>query len=155
MSLESWKREFYPVEANQVSKEEAVEHSIRKWRGLTKTALKKHNLAKNNHDAAIRSLKNLFADLRINTSTCALCAHYFNKDEDTIACVRCPLYLVRERIRCDCFDPVPDSAEDDPYHAFTRTGNPRPMLKWLRRALKWEKPGQRQKNRKAERGKGK
>lgn len=40
MSLKTWKLEFYPVEASTVSKEDALDHSLRKWEGLTEENLK-------------------------------------------------------------------------------------------------------------------
>ena len=44
MSLESWKSEFYPVDASECGKShrEQIEHSLRKWRGATKENAAKH-----------------------------------------------------------------------------------------------------------------
>lgn len=32
MTLKSWKDEFYPKEAHETSKEEAVDHCLNKWK---------------------------------------------------------------------------------------------------------------------------
>lgn len=52
MSSETWLEEFYPVTAAECAegaKGDAlvlVDHSLRKWRGATKTALRKHKIEK-------------------------------------------------------------------------------------------------------------
>lgn len=44
MSLITWKAKFYPEPANaRMSKRDALLHSLRKWEGLTKENLKKHD----------------------------------------------------------------------------------------------------------------
>lgn len=41
MSLAAWKAEHYPVDAANVPAEEAVAHSLRKWRGLRPRVLER------------------------------------------------------------------------------------------------------------------
>lgn len=50
-------------------------------------------------------------------------------------CKRCPLAIVRGGVQCDIDRP---GEVGSPYYSFTGEGNPRPMLKWLRRARKFE-----------------
>lgn len=46
MSMRSWKKEYYPVEAAKVPKELAVVASLRKWIGLRLDNLQRHGLVK-------------------------------------------------------------------------------------------------------------
>ena len=45
MSIESWKAEFYPTPADEASKDQAIAHSLRKWEGLRKENLDRHELS--------------------------------------------------------------------------------------------------------------
>lgn len=119
MSLESWKQEFYPVEAKSCPKELAVEHSLRKWRGLTEENLKRHGLDRDGS----RLLDEDDEFLGIDSDSCALCWHH----STTTTCPSCPL-AARRGIRCDI------SLRDEsgsPYHAFTKAGDPMPMIRLL------------------------
>ena len=51
MSLKTWKKEFYPISASRVRKDAiaAIEHSLRKWRGLTKDQMKRHGVGVSNY----------------------------------------------------------------------------------------------------------
>jgi hypothetical protein len=124
MSLASWKKEFYSIEAKECSKEKALDHSIRKWTGLLKSNLKKHKVEK----IYERVIDGSGDTLYINVSSCALCCYFV-----VLACSDCPLCEVRGQTRCDTATPIEGQ---DPYHAFTRYGDARPMLKWLKRAKK-------------------
>ena len=100
MSIETWKKEFYPKKfirnhftttaASEPTKEvtlEALNHSTQKWTGTTP-----ENLAK--HDVYFQQLKLFAIDESIDTTpcfsfnvnTCALCTLYFWDD-----CEGCPL----------------------------------------------------------------
>jgi len=45
MTIKTWKEEFYKVKpSKRMSKVEAIQHSLLKWQGLTKSNLKKHGV---------------------------------------------------------------------------------------------------------------
>ena len=113
MSLETWKKEFYFVDARVVPVEQAVQHSLRKWIGLRSENLEKHGLCIDG--------KRIYGDdgrLFISESSCALCRYYI---EDY--CCQCPLYAVLGR---PC-----DSSSSSPYQQFVLNGNPEPMIEAL------------------------
>lgn len=85
MSIETWKKEFYPVEACDVPTEEALDASILKWRGVLDTHLKKHKLTRNGITIIGAPEEDCF---ELNADTCALCTHYIDEN-----CEGCPLYL--------------------------------------------------------------
>lgn len=132
MSIETWKKEFYPVEANEVNKKDAIQHSLTKWLGLTKKNLEKHGLR--SHCSCLLakepcSYKVLFV---VDDCSCALC-HYYNMDEDTDVkpCKNCPLvknHFVSSN-GCGRGD------EDDIYCQFSEIDNPLPMIKALKFCL--------------------
>ena len=124
MSLATWKAEFYPIPASRVSKKNALAHSLRKWQGLTKAALKRHGL--------IRDDYGIFGEDRgfyVDSDTCALC-HFWISD---VGCIACPLAIVRSGVRCDSEMAGEKLA---PWEAFAETGDARPMISWLKRAIK-------------------
>lgn len=111
MSAATWIDEFYPEPAEDVAREEALDHSIRKWSGLTLSALSAHDL-----DAA---------PIPINADTCALCIHYF--PNGGFKCQGCPLFDVLGR-PCYALDPNTDNG---PFEAWTNYEDPGPMLEAL------------------------
>ncbi len=62
MSLESWKKEFYPTRAADVKTlDEALTHTERKWEGLRPENLERHGLRKHMTASTIRmSTKSVF-----------------------------------------------------------------------------------------------
>lgn len=139
MSIESWKKEFYPVEASKVSKKNALLHSIQKWSGLTKKAVKLHKLTIIGGDLYAKDQYSFST----TSSTCALCLYYYSREQIPY-CGSCPLSLVRGSVPCDCYMSDIDNTGRSPFHAFQVNGNTRPMLKWLRRALKFEQATKKQ-----------
>ncbi len=125
MSLATWKKEFYPVPADKVNKNKAVDHSLRKWKGLTRTNLRKHGVKQNTEDG--RSIFAKDGVFGITTESCALCKHYFESDGK---CPKCPLSIVRGGISCDAAS-LRGINTSDPYGKF-RKGNPQPMISWLK-----------------------
>jgi len=127
MSLATWKKEFYPIPARKVKKAEALAHSLRKWQGLTKAALKRHRL--------IRDSYGIFGEDRgfyIDSDTCALCRFWI--DSGGLGyCAKCPLAIVRDGVRCDREMAGEELA---PWNAFEETGDARPMISWLKKAIK-------------------
>jgi hypothetical protein len=135
MSIKTWVKEFYPVEAftfretkESTSKEvlKAIKHSLKKWRGLTEENLKKHN-CKYNTDICRVEDETGTNQLLIDCDSCALCFYYLNVCED------CILYKVRNRDSCDM---KKDGEDWSPYNAFAWEGNPKPMIALLQKALK-------------------
>ena len=139
MSIESWKAEFYPIPAEAVPEDQALNHSYRKWQGLLPENLARHGL--------IQVGTMLFVDEGITDEyqiqmqqnpvfyvdgiSCALCFHHHSKSEknDFVLCGNCPLRKVRG-VPCDSTLGVGDNAIS-PYAAFTLRKDPRPMLDWL------------------------
>lgn len=80
-----WLEKYYPVSANKVSKSDALEHSIQKWRGLQLPVLKRHGLTVSGY--AVRTDDGRHV-LEIDTGTCALCNHYYDNGR---GCPNCPL----------------------------------------------------------------
>lgn len=118
MSIESWKQEFYPVEADsEMSEQEAILHSIKKWEGLTEENLNKHAVCVN----YFKDLHDEFGGaFDIDSSTCALCAKFLSND-----CQDCPLYK-KQGFICG------EGDETDGYLAWARDADPSIMLENLR-----------------------
>lgn len=106
-----------PVPASHAvtSELEAVQHSIRKWRGLTEESLKKHDVTR----AELPTPSN---------ANCSLCLRHSN-------CATCSLYMSRGNVPCD-EESDDDDEKQSPFHAYynNRLGykpNPLPMIKAL------------------------
>lgn len=127
MSLETWKKEFYPIPADKVkSHKKAVEHSILKWTGLFPKNLKKHNIYKTKN-TGIYEPPSITTDednynFVIDCSTCALCCLVEN-DRD-VNCDNCKIVKVTGK-RCD-----------NPWIRWRDKTDPKPMLKVLRKVLR-------------------
>ena len=126
MSLKSWIKEFYPIPAHKVTKKNAIDACILKWRGLSKANLERHRMHQEHH--IIREM-NGTSKLFINEESCALCKFYVKYH-----CNPCPLAIVRDGISCD----VSMESEDlNPWEEYRAYGDTKPMLLWLRKAKKW------------------
>lgn len=129
MSLETWKEEFYPIEADKSvgSQLEAVEHSLRKWRGLDADTLKRHGLRQAYNGLKEDGEPHFFIDY----TSCALCL-LVNAVND--GCDKCPLFKARGGFPCDelMMDEDENLLEDSsPYVTWTRFNDPAHMLEWL------------------------
>lgn len=112
MSLQSWKKEFYPTEASEIDNTpDAIEHSITKWKGLLPENLSKHYLEID--DGSIWDSNKGY--MVISAGTCALCQLFIETD-----CPNCPL---RDYLGHRC-----DDGEDSPYIIFSLSNNPQPMI---------------------------
>lgn len=102
MSMKSWMEEFYPVEADEVSEADALEHSHRKWTGLLPENLKKHDVAPEEFYRSL-ALSDGEHTFLIDSSTCALCRVH------KLKCLRCPLINCRTEFVAwaETYDPVP------------------------------------------------
>lgn len=121
MSAETWRAEFYPIEARECPKEKAVEHSLQKWKGLRKESLEEHELEK--------------SPIKVTGGTCSLCQHYDSSEgvtnEDFAigrTCPQCPLQIIDKN--CD--------EKDSPWDKRLEDG-PEPMIAALEKALEWER----------------
>lgn len=144
MSVVTWKAEFYPVEAEDAARgaepQQAMEHSLLKWIGLTKSNLEKHGLFKKNNWTVLWDGDGQFV---VSTDTCALCLRYHFSLAKSLnntprnPCADCPLVKVRG-IPCDKSE---DCMVRSPFTAWATYGNPMFMLSLLVEAavmLKWE-----------------
>lgn len=130
MSLKSWKKEFYPKPANETSKMEALEHSLRKWTGATPANCKKHRVRYEDHFITDDESGDY---LSFCHESCSLCFHYYKKSLNNSPCNFCPLFLSRNNTECDNST---SSEDQSPYLASEE--NPTPMIKALRKAIKWQ-----------------
>lgn len=134
MTLKSWCKEFMPkMPTKRLTKLQAIEHSLRKWKGLTKANLKKHDLSREHYwieDGEKDSLLDIDAD------TCALCVKYYDDKADTFrdACLACPLFRTLGK---PC-----DHLKSSPYAIWKDTGNPNPMIRALEKTLEREMAGE-------------
>ena len=87
MSLKTWKKEFYPKPANETTKAESLEHSIKKWEGLTDVNLNKHKLGICLEEISVYEKNNDWNGFLLDSSSCSLCYHFLDN-----SCVDCPLY---------------------------------------------------------------
>lgn len=123
MSLETWKEEFYPIDAEYVSEEEdAVAHSLRKWIGLRKENLDKHRISSTGWIGISDGDEYVYID----SSTCALCQRYFD-DEAVNECASCPLFDLLGK-RCD-------NGDDSPFVIWGEYENPEPMIAALKQLV--------------------
>lgn len=132
MSLETWKAEYYPKPAEEVSKEEAVQHSLQKWVGLRTGNLEKHGLMRRSGTRSIgdRGDQRMYVD----NFSCALCRRYYGANQ-TASCAGCPLHEVRGGIDCD---EVTREESRSPFHEWSIGSEPEPMIEWLRKAAEYE-----------------
>lgn len=143
MSFETWKREFYPKDADEVNDNyvDAVEHSLKKWVGLRRENLKRHNMTYAIHrwgnlkrDMDYVGIRGRHSDkserdLNVNGDSCALCLLYEGLDGD---CRACPIQKLLGK-RCD--EARWGEESHSPYRVFRDTGNPEPMITVLENAL--------------------
>ena len=130
MSLKTWKKEFYPVEADspeaQASTRAAIEHSLRKWRGLRPEALLKHEvrLVGLYNAEVVDDCSSQF----INGRSCALCIQF---DDASGNCDGCPIFKV-SGVACD---PAKNSDEVSAWEVYVHDADPEPMIAQLEKAL--------------------
>ncbi len=126
MSFNTWKAEYYPVDAHDTHVDDALAHSIRKWDGFMPQALKKHDgHVDGYYGGYIRFADNV---LIVDGSTCALCVHHLQH-----ACRTCPLAQVRGGVPCDR---TRSRELYSPYWDWVLNRKPNRMRQWLRRARK-------------------
>lgn len=127
-----WLKFYYPQFADEVPAGAALNHSLRKWLGLTKKALREHGLSFYGGDVFSRDGTSIF--LNVDAESCALCQHFL---DDRTGCATCPIVLMRGYTCCDA-----RHGEESEYSIFGEFGEARPMIALLRRTKKWaEKTG--------------
>jgi len=126
MSLQSWKKEFYPVSASRVADKDALAHSLRKWQGLTRAALRKHKISRFGYTIGEEELNEYFP---IDSSTCALCEAFYEELPGEASCGSCPLVGLSEQEEGD-------SGCTKEYLAWFANHRLAPMLALLRKAMR-------------------
>ena len=134
MSIKTWIKEFYKKPANYTFKtdKERVQHSLTKWKGVTKKNLDKHELDLWETTVQDDDANNFEFDLK----TCALCQKHFGYKENYVLgehCKTCPITLATGY---PCND-SPSQKIDAPYDYFCDTGDPLPMIATLEKTLKF------------------
>ena len=134
MSLQTWMDEFYPTPAQKFPTElEAVEHSLRKWKGLTRENLEKHGVIHRGWN--IRDDND--TRLLIDSTTCALCQRHTKDEEDFANCDKCILKKVNvsefdgQHYGCD---PAMPGHDYSIFYVFIVRSNPQPMIELLEKA---------------------
>jgi hypothetical protein len=136
MSLKTWKKEFYPVEADEgideKTWEQCLDESLLKWQGILPENVEKHELNTRHH--VVYEGESAFGPkaFRFSGTTCALCAK--DQTTDTQLCKGCPLYKSRGDVACDHeTNDEEDSGEESPYHHT----NPKKMIEALEEAKEY------------------
>ena len=130
-----WLMNYYPVTADHLrdaTKLECLEHSLKKWIGLTR--LKSYGLMLDHDERSLVEDKTSNIVLRIDSGSCALCIKHYDAymagiDGYGIDCDKCPLAI---HLGKPC-----DDLKDNLYmKSFI---NPSLMVKALRAAIKEHK----------------
>lgn len=133
MSKMSWLAEFYPIDANAEALRtnlQRVRHSLQKWRGLRKEALKKHNIVVRDAGGALYTKRTDNFVLEIDSRSCALCVKHYN-DWRMRTCASCPLARTRAGHPCDT---TKKGENESPWRAWVQEQNPEPMIAALEKA---------------------
>lgn len=141
MGTESWKKEFYAGEIEDIaemSEIAAVEHCLVKWKGLKEKNLDKHKLTTRPSECEIVDRKTGVI-ISVNSETCALCWRHHN------VCSNCSLAATLGHM--PCYNHWAESAEDSytPFTHWTFFNDPKPMIKALKTTLSRLKRNEKQK----------
>ena len=161
MSFNSWKNEFYPNGPKgmrplpyQEPVIAAIDHSLRKWKGMLPENLAKHNVALTRVDSrehgcglfvhAKGRLESPGYRLPINDTSCSLCKMCTVVNDTAelkytyIDCPACPLYTQLGGKACDTT--IDDGVHPTgPYIIMMVQRDPTPMIEHLEAALKTAK----------------
>lgn len=112
MTIKTWKAEFYPIDASKCSAENALAHSLQKWRGLLPENREKHGLSTGG--TFIRELtgRKAYLGYFMGSDTCALCSVFYEKRQ-TFGCSTCPLAKSRDGVPCDKWSRKHDGEDAD------------------------------------------
>ena len=128
MSIKTWKKEFYPIPANETSKEDAVKHSLQKWKGLLSENLTRHRVQLSANRARLFEPARGKSLYIVTSGACSLCYH-FQVGEN---CTKCPLYIFMGEA---CSGEFYKAKSANEYRIFVSTGNPKPMIEALEKLL--------------------
>lgn len=119
MSLESWKKEFYPIDAIRPlwTEEAAIKHSLMKWKGLQERALRKHKVLPT-YGGGVTTEND---QVPSGSLSCALCQF------TSMNCAACPLNKVSPGA-CT-------TNSDSLWIQYVRGHDPMPMIWALRKTL--------------------
>lgn len=128
MTLKTWLEEFLPEPSKEMTRVEALRHSIKKYEGALPKNLKKHGVAL--HRKRIVERTNMFANMEVFVGDyCTLCLLYYNPNEKGAkACQDCPIKESGNYCR----------NHNSPWWTFIHTGEPYEMLRILTEALDLE-----------------
>jgi len=132
MSTETWVNEFYPTPAEAVvTEEEAIKHSLRKWKGLTPGNLIKHGMTV---DTCFSIDDSEGVAFPVSSDSCALCKLFLRWSEkvgDKTCTTDCPLVQTRG---APC-DESTEASPRSPWGSWVSYRDPKPMIKLLEEAL--------------------
>lgn len=130
MSLKTWTKNYYPVEANKVkTMKEAIRHTYRKWYGVHANILSQHGLRND-----LGTLKDNTGCLAFGHDNCALCVI---SKYNMYGCEKCPLKQIRNA-SCIHVGYVPTTTDklcmnDAPFQAWSEKDDNSVMMFWLTR----------------------
>lgn len=133
MSLESWKKEFYPITANEAARKgrlAAAKHSLKKWMGLVPSSLKKHNVEMQQLNTLVECGSDYYDasdKFAFGQHTCSLCELQFEVHSRG-ECRLCPLFQIT---KMECGD------AGSPYDEFCNTGSSTEMRAALKKIVAW------------------
>jgi len=128
MSLKSWEKEFYPVDAKtvaEISNLAMFQHTLLKYKGARKENLKKHRVKIINCRIFSERRSAYGYPFKFTDSTCSLCFAYHNIGY----CTSCPIHKAGQ----DC-----NTVDNCPYQKFL-DGDPEPMIELMLKLIKKEK----------------
>ena len=123
MSLETWKAEFYPIPAEEVSTDDALRHNLALWVGIRQENLDKHDVIYHSH--AVYDGAHTNNPFPMDSNTCALCKQH----ADT--CATCPIYDVK--FKASVYKQL--AGCHDAYRIFLKEDTPEPMINLLQTAI--------------------
>ena len=138
MSIKTWKKEFYPVDAktfkgeDQNNKEKViacVEHSIQKWEGLSQVNLNKHYITVDRGNL----IDSEGSHFEISGESCSLCQMFTVMVDDEHQCASCPLYQIRGSMACDTRKV---NEYTSPWREYKVNNKESVMISWLKRTLR-------------------
>ena len=120
MSIETWKAEFLS-EVKEMPNKDALQHALKKWKGLKQKNLEKHGV---NKPLGTGSIFTSDEELFVGSSTCVFCLMY--ADSDSGDCYGCPIRVYRS-----CGDGCVTQWRHWVYYS-----NPDPMIRRIQLAIR-------------------
>lgn len=115
----TWMEKYYPIAAHDCCEDKAIEHSLRKWKGLRVDTLAEFGLEE--------------PPIEVDCDTCALCYHYLRPPTEGNECRNCPLCKTLG-YACDRQNPKWNELTG-PYVLYKMDGDPEPMIEALEKCL--------------------